>query len=117
MAMKKPSAAKRMTKAAPTKAMGMMGALTSAGAGARKKAPTKKMIDTNKLSGGKKRLVEGVAGSVAKMKKASAMKLKKEKDSAMKMKKAAMKMKTAGMKMVKKSAMMMKKAAMKMKKK
>ena len=34
-----------------------------------KKAPTKKMIDTNKLSGGKKRLVEGVAGSAAKMKK------------------------------------------------
>ncbi len=74
-----------------------------------KKAPTKKMIDTNKLSGGKKRLVEGVAGSAAKMKKASAMKMKKMKDSAATMKKAAMKLKKSGM-MMKKAAMMMKKA-------
>ena len=73
-----------------------------------KKSAAKKMIDTNELSGGKKRLVEGVAGSAAKMKKA-AMKLKEEEKSAMKMKKAAMKMK-------KDSAMMMKKAAVKMKK-
>ena len=66
----------------------------------KKAAPTKKIIDTSKLSGGKRRLVEGVAGSAAKMKK-----------SAMTMKKAAMKLK-------KESAMMMKKAAgMKMKKK
>jgi len=79
-----------------------------------KKSPNKKMIDTSKLSGGKKRLVEGVAGAATKMKKSAmtmkkaAMKLKKE--SAMKLKKSTM--------MMKKSAMMMKKAAgMKMKKK
>ena len=80
----------------------------------KKAAPTKKIIDTSKLSGGKRRLVEGVAGAAAKMKKSAmtmkkaAMKLKKE--SAMNLKKSAM--------MLKKSAMMMKKAAgMKMKKK
>ena len=80
----------------------------------KKAAPTKKIIDTSKLSGGKRRLVEGVAGAAAKMKKSAmtmkkaAMKLKKE--SAMKLKKSAT--------MMKKSAMMMKKAAgMKMKKK
>ena len=41
----------------------------------KKAAPTKKMIDTDKLSGGKKRLVEGVAGAAAKMKKASMAKM------------------------------------------
>mgnify|MGYP001228873424 FL=1 len=80
----------------------------------KKAAPTKKIIDTSKLSGGKRRLVEGVAGAAAKMKK-SAMTMKK---AAMKLKKeSAMKLKKSGM-MMKKSAMMMKKAAgMKMKKK
>jgi len=63
-----------------------------------KKAPTKKIIDTNKLSGGKKRLVEGVTAA--------------------KMKKSAMKMKKESMAMMKKSVAMMKKASsMKMKKK
>ena len=83
----------------------------------KKAAPTKKMIDTDKLSGGKKRLVEGVAGSAVKMKKmkASAATMKK---AAMKLKKeSAMKLKKSGA-MMKKAAMMMKKAAgMKMKKK
>ena len=76
----------------------------------KKKSAAKKMIDTNKLKPGAKKLVEGVASknTVAKMKKA-AMKLKEEEKSARTMKKAAMKLK-------KDSAMMMKKAAMKMKK-
>ena len=82
-----------------------------------KKSPAKKMINTDDLSGGKKRLVEGVAGAAAKMKKmkASAATMKK---AAMKLKKeSAMKLKKSGV-MMKKAAMMMKKAAgMKMKKK
>ena len=40
-----------------------------------KKSPAKKMINTDDLSGGKKRLVEGVAGAAAKMKKASMAKM------------------------------------------
>ncbi len=72
----------------------------------KKAAPTKKMVDTSKLSAGKKRLVEGVAG--VKMKKAAAMKMKK---AAMKLKKeSTMKLKKSGM-MLKKAAMMMKKAS------
>tara|TARA_R100001163_G_scaffold29216_1_gene23301 strand:- start:76 stop:345 length:270 start_codon:yes stop_codon:yes gene_type:complete len=51
-----------------------------------------------------------VDAAPVKMKKASAMKMKKMKDSAMTMKKAAMKLKKSGM-MMKKAAMMMKKAS------
>ena len=51
-----------------------------------------------------------------KMKKASAMKMKKMKDSAATMKKAAMKLKKESAMKLKKSGMMMKKAAMTMKK-
>ena len=74
-----------------------------------KKSPAKKPSDLE--VGNRKNLPAELKAKI------SAAKMKKEKDSAMKMKKAAMKLKTAGMKMVKKSAMMMKKAAMKMKKK
>ena len=83
-------------KKAPTKMMGMMGALTSASVGARKKSPAKKP-----LVGKQDRLPEN---------------LKKEILAATKMKKAAMKMKKESAMMLKKSAMKMKKAtAMKMK--
>tara|TARA_R100001443_G_scaffold3478_9_gene10948 strand:+ start:428 stop:748 length:321 start_codon:yes stop_codon:yes gene_type:complete len=79
-----------------------------------KKSPAKKKKLTD-LSGDNKvtqkdvLIGRGVLPAATKMKKAAAMKLKKEEGAAMKMKKAAMKLK-------KDSAMMMKKAAMKLKK-
>ena len=79
-----------------------------------KKAPTKFTKGLKAASAAGKldknpKFKAAVDNSPAAMKKASAMKLKKEEGAAMKMKKAAMKLK-------KDSAMMLKKAAMKMKK-
>ena len=69
-------------------------------------ASLRKASADGKLKG---KFKEAVDRAPVNMKKASAMKMKKMKDSAMTMKKAAMKLK-------KDSTMMMKKAAMKMKK-
>ena len=76
-------------------------------------ASLRKASADGKLKG---KFKEAVDRAPVNMKKASAMKMKKMKDSAMTMKKAAMKLKKESTMKLKKSGMMMRKAAMMMKK-